>query len=151
MKSKRLAAEKESWEEFEKRVGNKRNNAKKPCVDKVPSNILVQRMSSTASGRLKKYEPLDTRDFVPFEDDEELNLENIKEACERFYNAPAGSCDVLASDRGPLCSKFEQIKNRKVLFIRFLEPKENTDRTFRAPEASFEHTPARPSHYGLNL
>ena len=53
MKRKRLAAEKESWEEF----GNKRNNAKKPGVGKVPSNILDQKMSSTASGRLKKYEP----------------------------------------------------------------------------------------------
>ena len=53
----------ESWEEFEKRVGKKRNNAKKPGTGKVPSDILVQRMSSTASGRLKKYEPLDTRDF----------------------------------------------------------------------------------------
>ena len=113
-------------------------------MGKVPSDILVQRMSSTASGQLKEYEPLDTRDYVPFEDDEELNLENIKEACERFYNAPAGSCDLLASDIGLLCSKFEQIKGRKVFFIRFLEPKENADRTFRAPEASFEHTPARP-------
>ena len=93
LKRKRLATEKESWEEF----GNKRNNAKKPGVGKVPSNILVQKMSSTASGRLKKYEPLDTRDFVPFEDDEELNLENFQEACERFYNAPAGSCDLLES------------------------------------------------------
>ena len=101
-------------------------------------------MSSTASGQLKEYEPLDTRDFVPFEDDEELNFENIKEACERFYNAPAGSCDLLASDTGPLCSKFEQIKGRKVFFTRFLEPKENVDRTYWAPEASFEHTPARP-------
>ena len=101
-------------------------------------------MSSTASGQLKEYEPLDTSDFVPFEDDEELNLENTKEACERFYNAPAGSCDLLAPDRGPLCSTFEQIKGRKVFFIRFLEPKENADRTFRAPEASFEHTHARP-------
>ena len=73
MKSRRLAAEKQSWVEFEKRVGNKRNNAKKPGLGKVPSDILVQRMSSTASGRLQKYEPLNTRDFVPFEDDEEFN------------------------------------------------------------------------------
>ena len=144
MKRRRLAAEKESWDEFEKRVGNKRNNAKKPVVGKVLSDVLVQRMSSTASGRLKKYEPLNTRDFVLFEDYEELNLENIKEACERFYNAPAGSRDILASDSGPPCSKFEQIEGRKVFFIRFLEPKGNADRTFRVPEASFEHTPARP-------
>ena len=41
MKRRRLAAEKESWEEFEKRVGNKRNNAKKPGMGKVPGDILV--------------------------------------------------------------------------------------------------------------
>ena len=85
MKRRRLEAEKESWEEFEKRVGNKRNNAKKPGVGKVPSDILVQRMASAASRRLKKYEPLDTKDFVPFEDYEELNLENIKEACVKDF------------------------------------------------------------------
>ena len=101
-------------------------------------------MSSTASGRLKKYELFDIRDFVPFKDYEELNLENIKEACERFYNAAAGSCDLFASDRGPSCSKFEQIKGRKVFFIPFLEPKENADRTPRATEASLEHTPSCP-------
>ena len=76
-------------------------------MGKVPNDILVQRMSSAASGRLKKYEPLDTRDFVPFEDYEELSVENIKEACEKFYNAPHGSCDILASDRGPSCTKLE--------------------------------------------
>jgi len=46
---RRLAAEKESWEEFEKRVGNKRNNVTKPGVGKASSDILVQRMLSTAS------------------------------------------------------------------------------------------------------
>ena len=49
MKRRGLAEEKESWEEFEKHVGNKRNNPKKPGVGKVLSDILVQRMSSTAS------------------------------------------------------------------------------------------------------
>ena len=71
----------------------------KKAVGKVPNDILVQRMSSAASGRLRKYEPLDTKDFVSFEDYEELSVENIKEACEKFYNAPLGSCDILVSDR----------------------------------------------------
>ena len=38
MKRRRPAEEKESWEEFEKRFENKRNNAKKPAVGKVPSD-----------------------------------------------------------------------------------------------------------------
>ena len=54
----------------------------------VPTDILVQRMSSTASGRLKKFEPQDTRDFVPFGDYDDLTIANIKEACEKCYQAP---------------------------------------------------------------
>ena len=56
MKRRRLAAEKDSWEKFEKkkkfekRFGNKRNNAKKSGMGKVPSDILVQRMLSIALG-----------------------------------------------------------------------------------------------------
>lgn len=125
MKKRKL---KESWDDFEKRVGQKRNGRgefeEKRGHGKVPNDILVQRMASTPSGRLKKYEPLDTRDFVPFAEYEELSIETIKEACERFYKAPTGSCDVLASDRGPSCNKMEQIKGKKVYCIRFLQPKE---------------------------
>jgi len=84
----------------------------KKAVGEIPDDILVQRMSSTASGRLKKYESLDTRDFVPFEDCEELSMENIKKACEKFYNALPGSCNIPTS-----CTKLEQIKGRKVYFI----------------------------------
>ena len=65
------------------------------------------------SGRLKKFELLDTRAFVPFGDYDELTIENIKEACEKYYQAPEGSCDILASDRGPYCTKLEQIKGKK--------------------------------------
>lgn len=114
---------KETWDDFEKRVGMKRtgNDAKKAGT-KLPNDILVQRMSPTASGRLKKFEPLDTRDFIPFDNYEELTLDNIKDACEKFYKAPEGSCDILASDRGPSCTKLEQLKGKKVFFIRFIPP-----------------------------
>ena len=113
--------------------GMKRNAGResKKAVGKVPNDILVQRMSSAVSGRLRKYEPLDTKDFVSFEDYEELSVENIKEACEKFYNASPGSCDILASDSGTSCMKLEQIKGRKVYFIRFLPPNENAERIFR--------------------
>jgi hypothetical protein len=61
---------KESWEAFERRVGLKRTRQERNLASDertlVPNDILVQRMSTSPSGRLKKYEPLDTRDFVPF-------------------------------------------------------------------------------------
>ena len=73
---------------------------------------------------MKKYEPLDTRDFVLFTEFYELSLENIKKACGRHCRLPRNSCDVLVSDRGPSCTRFEQIKGKKVFLVRFLENRE---------------------------
>ena len=55
------------FNEFEERVAAKRRKTTKSTLE-VPSEIMVQKMSSTPSGRLKKYEPIETRDFVPFEE-----------------------------------------------------------------------------------
>ena len=46
------------------------------------NEIMVQRISANPSGRLKKYEPLDTRDFVPFDAFAEPSIGNIKKLCE---------------------------------------------------------------------
>ena len=70
---------------------------------------------------------MDTTDFVPFNDYDELSIENIKEASEVFYNAPTGSCDILLSNQGPSCYKMEQIKGKKTYYIRLLPPNEISD------------------------
>ena len=111
---KRTRGEKERWEDFKARVGIKGSGGGKKETHKAAQNdILVQRMSSTASGRLKKFEPLDTRDLVPFSEYDDLTIENIKEACEKYYQALEGSCDSLALDRGPSCTKLEQMTKPK--------------------------------------
>ena len=81
---------------------------------------MVHRMSANQSGRLKKHESLDSRDFVPFNAFRELSIGNIKKACECFYNMPENSCDVLAPDRGSSCSRIEQLKGKKFYLVRFL-------------------------------
>ena len=77
-------------------------------------------MSSVASGQLKKYEPLETKEFEPFNDYEELTIDNIKDACEHFYHALLNPCDMLVSGRSPPCTKFEQTKKEKSLLHTFL-------------------------------
>jgi len=72
---KRTGGEKERWEDFEARVGiNRSGGEKKETHKAAPNNILVQRMSRTASGRLKKFESLDTQDFVPFREYDDLTI-----------------------------------------------------------------------------
>ena len=78
-----------------------------------PEFISVQRMSSKPTGTAKKYEPLDTRDFVDFSDFTEITIENIKEACENHYGAPSGSCDILLGDRGHLVLVKNKLPPRK--------------------------------------
>lgn len=62
MAMKRRRREKEKWEDFEARVGIKRSGGgKKEAHVKAVPNILVQRMSSTASGLCLHIEALRVR------------------------------------------------------------------------------------------
>ena len=88
---------------------------------------MVQRMSENPCGRLKKFEPLEPRKFVPFSTFQTLSLENIKIACERHYAMPEGTCDVLASNQGPSCTRFDQMKGKKIYLIRFIQADQNLD------------------------
>ena len=81
---------------------------------------------STVPNSKKKYEPVDTREFVDFTDYKELSIENIKKACEKFFEAPQGSCDVLLTDRGPSCYLTEQIVGKKFYYVRFVDPEKNS-------------------------
>ena len=56
---------KAKWDALEKLMTNKRTKrtSKEKSSKKISSCIMVQRMSSQPTGRQKKYEPLDTKDF----------------------------------------------------------------------------------------
>ena len=86
----------------------------------VPNEIVVQRICSNPSERLTKDDPLDTRDFLPFNAFTELPIENVKKACKCFCNMPENSCDVLVSDRGLFCFQIEQLKEKNLYLISFI-------------------------------
>ena len=108
------------WNDFHKEIskkslGDTATKKKGPS----PQNIMVQRMSS-APNKSKKYKPLDTHDFVDFTKYDDLLIDNVKDACEKFYEMPGGSCDVLLSDCGPSCYLTEQIAGKNFYLVRFL-------------------------------
>ena len=65
-------------------------------------------------------------------------IRSLRGACEKFYNAPPGSCANLASDRGPSCTKLEQIKGSKVYFVRFRPSIGNVYRIFTSQEVKWQ-------------
>ena len=121
---KRTRGEKERWEDFETRVGIKRSGGgKKETRKAAPNDILVQRMSSTASGRLKKFEPLDTRDFVPFGEYDDLTIETLKKPA-RSIIRPRKALVIFWHRTGDLpAPNLSKLKGKKVYFICFLQPK----------------------------
>ena len=70
----------EVWNAFEERILEKRMNGSAKKCNKVPIDIMVKLMASTASGRLKHFAPFDTQDYVPFSEHTELSVASIKKA-----------------------------------------------------------------------
>eukprot|EP00794_Sanderia_malayensis_P008559 gene8559-9474_t len=105
------------------RIGQEDNagHGKGKKAKKSIKSIVLQRVNSQPTGKLKKFEPLDSKDFVDFTQYESLTLKNIKHACESCYGAPTGSCDVLYSDRGPSCTLDGHVMGKKkVNLVRFM-------------------------------
>jgi hypothetical protein len=82
--------------------------------------ITVERLSSNVEGRYQKYARIGPLASVPL--GREPTIQNIKEACMRYFNLDDGShCDILAGERGPSWTETSQINNWKVIHIRFIE------------------------------
>ena len=83
--------------------------------------ITVQPLATEATGKLKKYERTGPQEFVPFLFGE-VTIENIILSCNKHFKdrLKGMSCDVLASERGPSCTKIAQLPNLKLIHVRFV-------------------------------
>ena len=85
--------------------------------------MIVQLLESETSGKAKKYERAGPQEFVEFCYDE-VTIENMKVACNKHFKdrlLPGMSCDILAGERGPSCSKTSHMPNFKVIHVRFVK------------------------------
>ena len=110
--------------------------------------ITVQPLATEATGKLKKYERTGLQEFVPFLF-QEVTIENIILSCNKhFKNRLKGmSCDVLASERGPSCTKITQLPNLKLIHIRFLMNNDGNSSSGISSTFSRSSLPERSSPY----
>ena len=77
---------------------------------------MMQPVAYDTTGKAQKYERI-----VPFSYDE-ITIQNIKEACNNYLKKRSTSIgksnDVLAVERGPSCSRVDQLLNLKVIHAR---------------------------------
>ena len=85
------------------------------------SELIVRRLSAKPKGNSIKYAKKGPREFLHFEYSN-VTLENIKHGCKVHYWENLTTCDILASDQGPSCSRLDQIPSFKVIYVRFIMP-----------------------------
>ena len=107
-----------------KRRRKKDKKVKKESAKNDFETIVVQRLSSSVSGKAQKYSRVGAREFVPFEDYSELSIKNIREACSKYYGFSTSDDvvgDILATEQGPSCSSLKQLRNLNVIHVRFVD------------------------------
>ncbi|CAB4017941.1 Hypothetical predicted protein [Paramuricea clavata] len=106
---------------YERKTTHERQKKEKCVLNS--GELVVQRLSSSVSGKAQKYSTVGSREFVSFPY-EEMTINNIKSACEKHFSSVTQSglvCDVVAGDQGPSCRTLEQLPNTKVIHVRFIE------------------------------
>ena len=72
-------------------------------------------------------------------------MENLKESCKDHFDIGEGfQCDILAGERGPSYTSVNQIKNWKLIHIRFVENDINLHKRKRGNEFKRPNTPSSP-------
>ena len=85
------------------------------------SELIAQHLSAEPKENNTKYIRQGPREFVSFEY-REVTLENIKRACKVHYRENLTTCDILASEQGPSCSRLDEIPSFKVIYVCFIIP-----------------------------
>ncbi|KAK3732350.1 hypothetical protein QZH41_000535 [Actinostola sp. cb2023] len=104
------------WNKYKEKVSKKR--AGRQSDEAQSEFITVQRLSSNVEGRCQKYSRIGPLTMVPM--GQERSLDDIMQACKDHFNTEL-DCDVLDGERGPSYTDTSQIKNWKVIHIRFIE------------------------------
>lgn len=133
---------KQDWDTFRAKVGKKRTGNNKAESSGLEF-LTVQRLSSSVEGKCQKYSRIGPLTMVPL--DCEAMLQNIKEACKKHFQLTDMECDLLAGERGPSFTVTSQIKNWKVLHIRFIEP------GIARPDASNRHRDQMPKYWSRRV
>ena len=85
------------------------------------SELIAQRLSAEPKRNSMKYLKQGPCEFVLFEYSE-ITLENIKRVCKVHYRENLTTCEILASEQGPSCSRLDQIPSFKVIYVHFIMP-----------------------------
>ena len=96
----------EAWKKLKDKVKAKRTKTSLPETQRRPRGDELTSAAPVCSGFRKsaKYSRMGPRKFVPFPEDMDFDIENIKNACAKYFSPSIGKdvvCDVLAAEQGP--------------------------------------------------
>ena len=107
-----------AWKKLNEKIKVKRTKKDAPKKHRRGDELTVQLLSAEVAGNAQKYTRIGPREFVPFNESQEMTIGNIKSACERHFLPRIGKnvvCDILAGEQGPSCKSLSQIPDLKVV------------------------------------
>eukprot|EP00794_Sanderia_malayensis_P010311 gene10311-11378_t len=137
----------EKWKAFKKKMEEKRDinkrNKEKPTKKSAAAlksgELTVQGLSTFVFGKAQKYSQVGHREFVPHQK-EDITFESIKQSCKTHFAPkmdPDQVIDILASEQGPSSQSLTQIRDLKLIHIRFVSKtlieSDDEDETFDLP------------------
>ena len=114
----------DAWKKLNEKVRAKWTNKDPPKDHRrrpKGEELTVQRLSAEVSRKAQKYTRIGAREFVPFDESEEMTIGNIKSACERYFKTNL-VCDILAGKQGPSCKTLSQMPDLKVVYGASFQP-----------------------------
>ena len=93
----------DKWKGYQRAISAKRSGGAENKNTKTVSTLIAQRMHPKPVGKQQKYEPAQPRQFIDFAQYSKLTLNNVKEACEKFYEEVKGSCESEISNKAISC------------------------------------------------
>ncbi|CAB4033641.1 Transient receptor potential cation channel subfamily M member 6 [Paramuricea clavata] len=112
-------SKRKQWDNFKNKLAAKRMGKKERVEE--GEYLTVQQLSASVEGKAQKYTRIGPLTMVPFKH-EEKTMQNVRQACkDHFSFGDEYHCDILAGERGPSYTNIGQIKNWKLLHVRFIE------------------------------
>ncbi|CAB3994904.1 Hypothetical predicted protein [Paramuricea clavata] len=132
----------QNWDNYKDKIAKKRgkkSHGEKNQSFNVVGGITVQRLSANVEGKCQKYTRIGPLTWVPMKD-KEATLETTKDACKVHFDTES-ECDVLAGERGSSYTSTSQIKNWKVIHVRFIEGAQNLVPAVSRQSEPTKHSP----------
>ena len=136
-------SKRKQWNNCLNKMKAKRQGKKEDEIQQ--EHLTEQQLCASVEGKAQKYTRIAPLTMVPLIGDK--TLDNIKKSCIQHFQVDDEifNCDILAGERGPSYTSLSQVKNWRLLHIRFVEAEASCSTTAKKKTRKESYREREPS------